>query len=454
MPQGIPIILMLGQGAALDHPLSLAATQAIAGKGSVVVKHLAGQHMPEAGIAGLNALLDSGSLAHIEGAYLAGTIWFSDSPVPGDAAVSPDNLALYTNWCDDLSVRYSTHDWMVATPLGDRLEMVILDTEAASGCVVESRTELALDADGGLVEVEPDQQEAETLPEDSEQEADLFQPGDGLSETQAAAAAMPALPEAAPSAEDQAAWESGNFTNLSHGVYLQELTQEEATVRALGGPPDFEVKVPTNQQGLTDYDLTEHDDIARFGLFDDTRTGYEQSRVHTYGGDDVVVGGQGRDVIHLGAGDDRAIGGDGFDRIYGDAGDDLVAGQGDRDYLVGGDGDDIILAGDGDDGIVGGRGDDIIRPHAGRDTIYFTERGENGSDTIYNFSVEEDRLEFNYKSIRFEKLDFSTDGDDLLIHLDDPVMQSDVRLINRARYIPDEDDTDEDVRWLSFGIPI
>jgi Ca2+-binding RTX toxin-like protein len=92
----------------------------------------------------------------------------------------------------------------------------------------------------------------------------------------------------------------------------------------------------------------------------------------TYGGNDVIYGGDGNDTI---------IGGIGNDNIYGEAGSDLIFGdlctftnstsyasssapfsldRGAIDTIYGGEGDDIIIGGQGGDIINGGNGNDDI----------------------------------------------------------------------------------------------
>jgi hypothetical protein len=83
-------------------------------------------------------------------------------------------------------------------------------------------------------------------------------------------------------------------------------------------------------------------------------------RAFLYGGDgdDILIGGNGRnigyggdgnDTLIGGAGDDLFYGGDGNDRLLGKGGDDMLFGQEGNDYLKGGKGDDYLNGGDGSD---------------------------------------------------------------------------------------------------------
>jgi len=62
----------------------------------------------------------------------------------------------------------------------------------------------------------------------------------------------------------------------------------------------------------------------------------------TVGGDDVLLGGPGRDHLHSGAGDDDANGGGGDDAVFGAAGDDDLWGGSGHDRIYGGYGEDDL----------------------------------------------------------------------------------------------------------------
>ena len=63
------------------------------------------------------------------------------------------------------------------------------------------------------------------------------------------------------------------------------------------------------------------------------------------------------------------------------------------DNIDGGSGDDIISAGDGDDIIDGGAGSDTLTGGGGDDTFVFT-KSSNGTDTITDFVISDDILQF------------------------------------------------------------
>ncbi len=189
--------------------------------------------------------------------------------------------------------------------------------------------------------------------------------------------------------------------------------------------------------------------------------------INTRQGDDVVFGGDGNDVIDVcegndivfgGDGDDSILGGNGRDTLYGGAGNDTIKGGNDNDTIYGGDGDDVLEGGDGYDAIYGGAGndtirgtlrsnhlnggdgDDLIQTHNGSDTVVggkgndrielFTERTSwesgvptviyclgDGNDTISTISST-NILRFG-KGITKENIQFSADGNDLIISFKD-----------------------------------
>lgn len=168
----------------------------------------------------------------------------------------------------------------------------------------------------------------------------------------------------------------------------------------------------------------------------------------TYG-NDTLDGGYGNDTIDGGAGDDLLIGGWGADLHIGGEGNDTVSfeyytgtgnifidlsnnGNGYEGFIsvenaIGSDANDWIrgtaenniLDGlDGDDTLVGGDGHDTLSGGAGADTFVFDLATEPETETITDFTVGEDRLDFSGTGLQFE--DFSiwgystgtdTDGD-------------------------------------------
>ena len=75
---------------------------------------------------------------------------------------------------------------------------------------------------------------------------------------------------------------------------------------------------------------------------------------------DIITGGAGRDYIKGRDGDDVLSGGDGRDWVYGGRGNDVATGGDGRDTLNGGRGHDVLIGGQARDFIIGSRGDDLL----------------------------------------------------------------------------------------------
>jgi RTX calcium-binding nonapeptide repeat (4 copies) len=93
---------------------------------------------------------------------------------------------------------------------------------------------------------------------------------------------------------------------------------------------------------------------------------------------DHLYGGAANDKIRGGRGDDAVEGADGDDTLYGGVGLDEAYGHDGDDHLDGGIGDDVVYAGDGNDTALGGKGDDMI--YGGNDSD--AQFGGPGSDTL------------------------------------------------------------------------
>ena len=102
------------------------------------------------------------------------------------------------------------------------------------------------------------------------------------------------------------------------------------------------------------------------------------------------------------AGNDTLAGTSSADTIDGLAGDDSISGNGGNDFLRGGigadniagnTGDDTLYGDAGDDTLIGGEGDDALHGGAGRDTFTFTSGF--GNDTIYDFQLNFDSIDFS-----------------------------------------------------------
>ncbi|WP_150292018.1 cadherin domain-containing protein [Sphingobium estronivorans] len=108
------------------------------------------------------------------------------------------------------------------------------------------------------------------------------------------------------------------------------------------------------------------------------------------GGNDIIFGWRGSDTISGGAGDDILYGDDlgnngisGDDTLDGGSGNDILYGGRGKDKLTGGDGNDMLYGGAGDDSLSGGAGDDIL--YGDDDTVSGSDvlHGDSGNDRLY-----------------------------------------------------------------------
>ncbi len=118
------------------------------------------------------------------------------------------------------------------------------------------------------------------------------------------------------------------------------------------------------------------DDILIGGLGRDTLIGGD--------GDDVIYGGLGTDVLIGGAGDDLMFSGKaqsgGVDFNYGNEGNDIqVIAQNGNGHLYGDEGHDVLLGGNFNDFLLGGTGNDIMIGGNGKDRVY----GSDGNDILF-----------------------------------------------------------------------
>ena len=106
-------------------------------------------------------------------------------------------------------------------------------------------------------------------------------------------------------------------------------------------------------------------------------------------------------------GNDRIFGGDGNDRIFGGDGNDTIDGGAGNDSMDGGAGNDTIWGDAGDDRMTGGDGADI-----------FVFNDGHGNDTITDFDVDQDVLEFSRFGIdSVEELSITQSGENVVIDL-------------------------------------
>jgi len=71
---------------------------------------------------------------------------------------------------------------------------------------------------------------------------------------------------------------------------------------------------------------------------------------------------------------------------------DVIEGNAGNDSIYGEEGDDALYGGDGNDSLFGGAGDDKLYGGEGSDTFVFTPN--SGNDTIFDYSAEEDLIQF------------------------------------------------------------
>ncbi|WP_298460996.1 ExeM/NucH family extracellular endonuclease [uncultured Cellulomonas sp.] len=109
----------------------------------------------------------------------------------------------------------------------------------------------------------------------------------------------------------------------------------------------------------TPYRSSDHDPLV-LGIDLEERCAGLLPTIRGTAGDDVLRGGNGRDVIMGLGGDDVIVGGNGDDVVCGGAGDDRLTGDNGDDTLLGGFGDDVLVGANGSDRLVGGPGTDLL----------------------------------------------------------------------------------------------
>lgn len=142
------------------------------------------------------------------------------------------------------------------------------------------------------------------------------------------------------------------------------------------------------------------------------------------GGDDTdkLEGNDGKDKLSGGKGNDMLDGGEHNDRLLGDGGNDQLRGGNGNDILRGGHGKDMLAGGTGDDQLYGNNGKDKLLGHKGNDQLtggkhadVFVFHKGHGNDTITDFTVGVDHIEIGRGASRLKQLEFSQQGDDVLI---------------------------------------
>lgn len=138
------------------------------------------------------------------------------------------------------------------------------------------------------------------------------------------------------------------------------------------------------------------------------------NKILATGGDDVFVGVGGNEIVKAGAGNDIMRGKAGNDKLYGNSGDDVLRGHKGADLLVGGQGNDTLYGGKGNDTLIGGNGNDEFSGRKGQDTFVFGR--DHGHDTITDFNIGTDMIEFSFKSASMNRMSIEASGDDTLIN--------------------------------------
>ncbi len=81
--------------------------------------------------------------------------------------------------------------------------------------------------------------------------------------------------------------------------------------------------------------------------------------------------------------------------ITGSSGNDTIEGGGGADHLDGGAVNDFIFGGDGNDFINGGAGNDTMSGNAGDNIFSFDETETNDVDSVFDFDIAADALDFS-----------------------------------------------------------
>ncbi|MDN0015033.1 calcium-binding protein [Acinetobacter sp. VNH17] len=141
-------------------------------------------------------------------------------------------------------------------------------------------------------------------------------------------------------------------------------------------------------------------------------------------GDDILNGGQGKDLVYGNKGNDQLLGlgghdelygGEGDDGLYGGTGEDILYGDSGNDRLEGGADIDQLYGGAGNDILIGGADGDYLYGGIGNDTYIFA--ANFGHDIINNHDATQDRQDIIQFTDSFVQSDFTyrRNNDDLII---------------------------------------
>lgn len=214
---------------------------------------------------------------------------------------------------------------------------------------------------------------------------------------------------------------TGTFTFIG-SLLFGDPSPTAMSVETLDG---FGVEITGLTQTLVEY-LTPVGEEAFFeNIFQgaDTFTGEDgNDELFGYEGQDIMTGGEGGDLLDAGKGADQVLGengndrlrgkngadmldgGDGKDSLFGGGGADAMFGKGGRDKMFGGGGQDDIYGGGGNDSLNGNEGSDRLTGGFGDDRFLFDAL--SGKDTITDFDLVDDRVDFRDLFITFEDLTF------------------------------------------------
>ena len=214
------------------------------------------------------------------------------------------------------------------------------------------------------------------------------------------------------------------------GVKIKAINSDSALANELGLDDDgassyrVETREGANDQmakNLADIALSDTSGLSRSALNGDVVDRVLKSsaivtnanKIIATEGDDVFVGVGGNETVKAGAGNDVMRGKAGNDKLYGNADNDILRGHKGVDLLFGGHGDDILYGGKGNDTLTGGQGDDELSGRKGQDTFVFGR--DHGDDTITDFNIGRDVIEFSFKSASMNRMSIEASGDDTLV---------------------------------------
>lgn len=156
-----------------------------------------------------------------------------------------------------------------------------------------------------------------------------------------------------------------------------------------------------------------NDTIYGHGGDDTIRGGDGDNYLRGFEGNDLIVGGAGRDIIGGEDGNDTIRAGGGDDYILANEGDDSVLGNAGNDLIEASLGNDTLDGGSGNDTLRPGRGDDLMSGGSGNDMFVIGRAW--GDDTISDFSINDDTLDFRGSGLDMDDLTITASGGNTII---------------------------------------